>query len=377
MSVILNGDRLYIAIDDEIVDSWYYGISASSIKYGIDQNRGQFSGVDLYVNTPGGDVNEAIAIRNELLKLVEDGIPVIPEIGSLAASSGTLIALSGSEKPKMRVGSYFMIHNPFTWSGGTAQDFYNMYMTLKTFQEDIITIYENSSNLKREDISKYMDAETWFSAEEANRFNFAEMVIDNGKNAILNKIDTVNTPVMAKYRNVPECLKSSINSNRNRQPETDGGVTMSKFSDMLGDPESKADFQNAITAAVQSAVQNSVKSQGSETPTDSGTPQATAGSGILLKASDDDIKQMRVIASNTKYPKALRDAAFDAAVSCSVLDANVVKSGAMSFDMNAEKEGSEEAQEETSETEETPPTEAPEEGDGTIKNLADLKKLEG
>lgn len=289
MGVKLVDKSLVIDIDDDITGSDWWGISHSSIKDGISQYRGQFeSPVKVFVNSNGGSVTQGMAIRNEILNLVEEGFLVETEVTGIAASISSVIALAGTSL-KMRTGSYLMIHRPTTFAGGNDEDFANLAITLKKIKGDIVDIYEESSNLSREDIINYIDAETWFTSKEAVSYNFADEVILPVSGEVMNMAPILNqkSVMLNSFSNIPEELCVS-NKQVPREPITEG-VAM-KLSEFLAqNPEAKKEHDAAVLAASSSA--------------DSG-----GGSAEPVNQTGDHYSEVIAIMKSGKYPSAVQDA---------------------------------------------------------------------
>jgi len=108
-----NSSEVEISILDEIGG---FGITVQDFKAEFDRVKNA-SRVRLLINSPGGDVTSGTAIYNLLVSIREK---VSVEIIGLAASIASIIALAGKEKPVIHEGAFFMIHDPFAVSWGTA-----------------------------------------------------------------------------------------------------------------------------------------------------------------------------------------------------------------------------------------------------------------
>jgi hypothetical protein len=130
------------------------------------------------------------------------------EIIGLAASMGSVIALSGKEKPVIHEGAFFMIHDPFAVSWGTSEELRRDADTLDKMTASIVRIYQDASGLPEAELRSMMKNETWLSAEEAVEKGFASEVKQGVKAAACASLRKYG------FANVPECLQKSISSIR-------------------------------------------------------------------------------------------------------------------------------------------------------------------
>lgn len=129
--------------------------------------------VRVRINSPGGDVFEGMAIRNALLQHPGE---VECVVDGLAASAASYIALSG-KKLAMHASSMFMIHNARTITLGTRADMAATAEVLGKIDGQLVAIYAGKTGRDPAEIAAAMDAETWYTATEAQAAGFADSVI--------------------------------------------------------------------------------------------------------------------------------------------------------------------------------------------------------
>ncbi len=118
--------------------------------------------IHLRINSPGGSVIDGNAIFNALLR---HDAKVITHIDGLAASMASVIAMAGDEV-HMSDNALLMIHNPWTVSMGDADELRADADLLDKMSASIMSAY-GRSQYEDEEIKDLMDAETWFTAQEA------------------------------------------------------------------------------------------------------------------------------------------------------------------------------------------------------------------
>lgn len=124
------------------------------------------------VNSPGGDVFDAVAIHNALRDQRTKGRTVDAYIDGLAASAATIVMMAG-ERIVIADNAMVMIHNPFGVTVGNAEAHRKTADDLDTIRTAILASYRSHSPLSDAALIALMDAETWFDADEALEHGFA------------------------------------------------------------------------------------------------------------------------------------------------------------------------------------------------------------
>ena len=81
------------------------------------------------------------------------------------------------EEVLMSPTAMLMIHNPATFIWGEEADMQKGIEMLSEVKEAIINAFEAKTGLKRTQIAKMMDAETWVSAGRAVELGFADEIL--------------------------------------------------------------------------------------------------------------------------------------------------------------------------------------------------------
>ena len=129
----------------------------------------------LRINSPGGIVFEAVAMRSILVNAGFDEITI--RIEGLCASAATILATIPLARVQISEGSEFMIHNPWTIAWGFASDLEHEAEHLRNMEKTIRSFYEAKSGQTDEQIKAWMDNETWMSAEEAVERGFCDELL--------------------------------------------------------------------------------------------------------------------------------------------------------------------------------------------------------
>lgn len=128
--------------------------------------------INLRINSPGGSVFDGLAIYNFLK---EQDVTV--QVDGLAASIASIIAMAGKE---VRIASngFLMIHNPWGGAMGDSEEMRQTADLLDKIRDSLVGTYAKKTGKDAETIKRWMDEETWFSAEEAKENGFVDTITD-------------------------------------------------------------------------------------------------------------------------------------------------------------------------------------------------------
>jgi ATP-dependent Clp protease protease subunit len=137
------------------------------------QAQNKNMGIQLFINSPGGDVQAGLAIY-DAMQYIKCEISTIC-IG-LAASMGAVLLTAGTKGkrfclPNARV----MIHQPWTSGiGGTASDVMISAMELQKTKQRINEILGKHCGKTGEEMEAATDRDKWLSAREAKEFGLVD-----------------------------------------------------------------------------------------------------------------------------------------------------------------------------------------------------------
>lgn len=169
----------------------------------------------LRLNTPGGEVFDGTAIYNALR---EHPARVTVHVDGVAASAGSFIACAGDEV-RMADNAYIMIHNASGGVYGEAGDMRRYADVLEKINGNIAAIYQRKAGKDADHWRGLMDAETWFTAEEAKAEGLVDVVYEAAKkaggNAVASSFD------FKIYNKIPDPVKGMWGiTQQNKAPET-------------------------------------------------------------------------------------------------------------------------------------------------------------
>lgn len=158
----------------DVIDAWW-GASAKALVDALAAIGDRT--VHLHINSPGGDVFEARAMS---AALVAHKGTVISHIDGVCASAATYLALTGNEV-RMTEGGLFMIHNSWTLAWGNKQELRDTAALLEKVDGSIAADYTRKTGATLDQVVAWMDAETWFTAQEALDNKFVDAIEANTK----------------------------------------------------------------------------------------------------------------------------------------------------------------------------------------------------
>jgi ATP-dependent Clp endopeptidase proteolytic subunit ClpP len=207
------GDAAEVMVYSEIVqDKWFDDeVSTSDFDKALkDAIKGGAKDLNIRINSPGGDVYAAVAMRSMVINAGFDNIRVMIE--GLCASAATLFATIPGATVVIAEGSEFMIHNPMTIAWGNAEEIEKTVEHLHKLEEQFHGMYAAKTGQEESQIKEWMDATTWFTAKEAVDYGFCDELLATEKVAAC--VTSREMALMkSMYGDVPEDIKEKAEAN--------------------------------------------------------------------------------------------------------------------------------------------------------------------
>ena len=178
----------------DVIDA-YWGANATALITALAGQQDKT--VYLHINSPGGDVFEARAMA---AAVVAHPGAVVARIDGICASAATYVALACNEV-RMTDGGLFMIHNSWTFAMGDKAELRSTADLLDKIDGTIIADYKRKCGASQEQVVAWMDATTWFTAQEALDAKLIDAIDPNTKQAKDNPAAKWN---LAAYPNAPK-----------------------------------------------------------------------------------------------------------------------------------------------------------------------------
>lgn len=212
-----------LAVDGETADVNIYSTISSNKWYRDDDRESCSDNFDkalkqakqdgaknlcIHINSPGGEVYGAVAMRSMVINSKFDNVSVLIE--GLCASAATLFATIPDATVTIADGSEFMIHNPSLFTWGNAAQLEHDAEHLRKMEQQFHAMYAAKTGKTEEQIKSWMDAETWFTAKEAVDNGFCDKLLSSDKKAVACVSDNDMQLMKSIYAHVPEDIGTTI-----------------------------------------------------------------------------------------------------------------------------------------------------------------------
>ena len=141
--------------------NWWFGTDVLVIVDEVLEARPE--SVNLYLDSPGGDLFDAMALRAALDSLAQTGTHIQAQAGGIVASAAVPVFLTGAVR-EAQTYTRFMVHNPRAWFvvEGTLADMDSAMVDFRSLMEAATGLYWDS-------ISSHVDAATVTGWQESNQ----------------------------------------------------------------------------------------------------------------------------------------------------------------------------------------------------------------
>ncbi|GHU42221.1 hypothetical protein FACS1894111_05790 [Clostridia bacterium] len=172
---------VYDAIADKQSVDWWTGEKGTEITpklFAEELGNVSTPNICIRINSGGGDVFAAEAIRTQIREKRVQGKTVTCKIDGICASAAVGIA-AACETISIPSSAYFMIHDPTAFAYGyfNSAEFEKGKKMLDKVKQGIINAYSEKTGKSKQEISDLMTAETWYTGEEAVKNEFCDEVM--------------------------------------------------------------------------------------------------------------------------------------------------------------------------------------------------------
>lgn len=210
---------VYDAIADKQSTNWWTGEKGTEITptlFNKELSEVTTQNICVRINSRGGDVFAAEAIRTAIREKRQEGKNVTCKIDGFCGSAAVGIA-AACEKTFIPSSAWFMIHDPVVFSYGYygIVDFRKGVTMLEKIKQGIINAYSAKTGKDKQEISDLMTAETWYTGDEAVENGFCdELMFEEEKtDSSTNNPEDMAFLDVAMYQNLPIALLNSRKPN--------------------------------------------------------------------------------------------------------------------------------------------------------------------
>jgi ATP-dependent Clp protease protease subunit len=196
---------------DIVSDKWYdTDITAASFNEDL-KVLGDVETLNIYINSYGGSVFQGQAIYSILKR---HPAPKNVYIDGIAASIASLIAMAG-DTVFMPQNAIMMVHNPWSFAIGNAQELRKEADALDRIREAMIPAYMAKLEGKTDEatLRELMDAETWLTAADAFSYGFVDEIT-----AAQAAAASASPDIIERYKNMPEAARALLKDAKSEEP---------------------------------------------------------------------------------------------------------------------------------------------------------------
>ena len=164
---------------------------------------GNVKKLNLYLNSPGGDVFTASTMVSMLERLKEKGTVIDAYVDGLSASACSFFMMV-ADNINLYKNSTVMVHKPMSWAVGNANDMQKTIDALNKIEDSVMMpLYMSKAKAKEDEIRALIDNETWLSATDMYKY-FNVTLLDTEKVAVA----SIKSDLFKNYKNTPDFIKN-------------------------------------------------------------------------------------------------------------------------------------------------------------------------
>ena len=233
-----------------------WGITANQFVRDLAALDDGVSPIVVAFNSVGGDLFDGLAIHNALSRL---GERCTGRVDALAASAAS-VAVCGAHKVVIASNAMLMIHNPWTYAAGDAEDLRKVATALDQAMEAIIAAYKaKAPDIDEVELRRMVNAETWLTASEAVALGLADEVGEGvtvkaclGQGSALQRFQHAPQALLAQLEEPPEPAPEPTPEPIAPEPEKPPIVDSAKLALLITQSCTAAGISNLIEPLISS-----------------------------------------------------------------------------------------------------------------------------
>lgn len=172
----------------EISSTPWFGdeITPKTFKSELDA-LGEVKNLDIYINSPGGDVFAGYAMK---AMLDRHSAEKTVYVDGIAASIATIF-FGSANKVVMAENSMAMVHKCWSIVAGNVKEIIKQTEIMGKIDDTLSEIFQKLTGKTKEDIDQMLDDEKWMTAKEAVEMGFAHEIAEGKKIAACLKDETL------------------------------------------------------------------------------------------------------------------------------------------------------------------------------------------
>ena len=223
---------IYGEIVQEKTVDWWTGeesdtdVGLMDFKEQLD-NIGNVKTLNLYLNSPGGDVFTASSMISMLNRVKDKGTRIEAYVDGLSASASSFLMMV-ADNVNLYKNSTVMVHKPMSIAIGNAFDMQRTIDALNKIEDSVMMpMYMSKAKASEKEIKALIDDETWLNAKDMDKY-FNVTLLDVEKLAVAN----IKSDLFKNYKHVPDYIKNSLENEEKEQ----------KTNEIEENPQNNEDF---------------------------------------------------------------------------------------------------------------------------------------
>lgn len=205
-------------------DEWFGSegdCSLTDFKEELD-SLGNINTLNMFINSPGGDVFTASTMISMLNRLKSTGTIINAYVDGLSASAASFLMMVANNIYLYK-NSIVMVHKPMSISIGNVHDMQKTIDALNKIEDSVmLPMYMDKAKISEEEIKQLINDESWLNSNQMNEY-FDVIQLEEEKTAIA----SISSSLFKNYKNTPEFIKNSLknieNDEKNIIFEENGG----------------------------------------------------------------------------------------------------------------------------------------------------------
>ena len=196
-------------VDEKTQDFWTGEYSETEVglmdfKEELD-SIGNVSVLNLYINSPGGDVFTASTMVSMLERKKSNGTVIKAFVDGLSASAASFLMMV-ADTIYLYKNSVVMVHKPMSYAVGNVIEMQKTIDALNKIEESVmLPMYMTKAKVSEQVIQDLIAQESWLSASDMEQY-FNVQVLNEEKIAVA----SISPELFKRYKNIPEFLKNSL-----------------------------------------------------------------------------------------------------------------------------------------------------------------------
>ena len=215
-------------------DDWFGSESdvvITEFKEELDR-LGNIKNLNMYINSPGGDVFAASTMISILNRLKQNCTTINAYVDGLSASAASFLMMV-ADNINLYKNSVVMVHKPMSIAIGNANDMQKTIDALNKIEDSVMMpMYMGKAKVSENKIKGLINAETWLNASDMDKY-FNVTLLDEEKVAVAR----IKSNLFKNYKNVPEFIKNSL-ENEEIAPKIEETQEIEEIKSFSSDDES-------------------------------------------------------------------------------------------------------------------------------------------